>query len=143
MRNSLRSVPWRERRAGATARRAIYGAATRIEAEDALERFAARWAATYPASSPSGWLDWERLTRQCDSPAAIRRAISTTHAIESLHYSLRKVLQGRGGCPTDEAIVKLLSMGLQHVAKKWTQPLPAWTAALNPFVMLFGERVPV
>jgi hypothetical protein len=28
------------------------------------------------------------------------------------------------------------------VAKKWTQPIPAWKAALNQCVMLFGERVP-
>jgi hypothetical protein len=39
--------------------------------------------------------------------------------------------------------MKGLSMGLQPVAKKWTQPLPAWKAALKQFVMLFGERVQV
>jgi hypothetical protein len=38
--------------------------------------------------------------------------------------------------------VQLLYMGLQHVAQKWTQPLPEWKAALNQFVILFGERVP-
>jgi transposase-like protein len=32
--------------------------------------------------------------------------------------------------------------GLQHVAKKWTQPIREWKAALNQFVILFGERVP-
>jgi hypothetical protein len=34
-------------------------------------------------------------------------------------------------------------MGLQHIAKKWTQPMPEWQAALKQFVMLFGERVQV
>jgi transposase-like protein len=53
------------------------------------------------------------------------------------------VLKGRGAFPNDEAIVKLLYMGWQHVAKKWTQPIPEWKAALNQFVMLFGERVQV
>ena len=77
-----------------------------------------------------------------DYPPAIRRAIYTTHAIEALNYSLRKVLKGRGAFPNDEAIVQLLYMGLQHVAQKWTQPLPEWKAALNQFVILFGERVP-
>jgi putative transposase len=62
---------------------------------------------------------------------------------ESLNYSLRKVLKGRGAFPNDEAIVKLLYMGLQHVAKKWTQPIPEWKAALNQCVILFGERVPM
>ena len=143
VRNSLRYVPWRERRAVTADLLAIYGAATLIEAEDALERFAERWDAKYPAISPSWLLDWDRLTVQFDYPPAIRRAIYTTNAIESLNYSLRKVLKGRGVFPTDEAIVKLLYMGLQHVAKKWTQPIPEWKAALNQFVMLFGERVPV
>ena len=77
------------------------------------------------------------------SPSAIRRAIYTTNAIESLNFSLRKVLKCRGAVPKDESIVKLLYMGLQHVAKKWTQPIPEWKAALNQFVILFGERVQV
>jgi hypothetical protein len=34
-------------------------------------------------------------------------------------------------------------MGLHHVAKQWTQPIPAWKAALKQCVMLFGERVQV
>jgi putative transposase len=29
------------------------------------------------------------------------------------------------------------------VAKKWTQPIRDWKAALNQFVILFGERVQV
>ena len=53
------------------------------------------------------------------------------------------MLKGRSAFPHDESIIKGLSMGLQHVAKKWTQPIPEWKAALNQFVMLFGERVQV
>ena len=55
VRNSLADVPWKERRAVAADLRAIYGAATLAEAEQALERFAERWDAKYPAISPS-WL---------------------------------------------------------------------------------------
>lgn len=61
----------------------------------------------------------------------------------ALHDALRKVRKGRGAFPHDEAIVKLLSMGLQHGAQKWTQPIPEWKAALNQCVILFGERVPM
>ena len=134
-------MPWKERRAVAADLRAIYGAATRPEAEPALERFAERWDAQYPALSPSWLTAWERLTVFFDYPPAIRRAISTTNAIEALNCSLRKVLKGRSAFPNDESIIKVLYMGLQHVAKKWTQPIPEWKAALNQFVMLFGERV--
>ena len=75
-----------------------------------------------------------------DDPPAIRRAVSTTNAIESLNYALRKVLKGRSAFPNDKAIITVLYMALQHVAKKWTQPIPEWKAALNQFVLLFGER---
>jgi putative transposase len=143
VRNSLKYVSWKDRKAVATDLRAIYGAATLQEAEQALDRFAERWDATYPAISPSWLADWDRLTVFFDYPPAIRRAIYTTNAIESLNYSLRKVLKGRSAFPNDEAIVKLLYMGLQHVAKKWTQPIRDWKAALNQFVILFGERVPM
>src|SRR5499425_1242637 len=143
VRNSLRYVPWRERRAVAADLRAIYGATTLVAAEQALERFADRWDPKYPAISPSWLADWDRLTVFFDYPPAIRRAVYTTNAIESLNYSLRKVLKGRSAFPNDEAIMKVLYMGLQHVAKKWTQPIPEWKAALNQFVLLFGERVQV
>jgi len=143
VRNSLRYVPWKERKVVAADLRAIYGAATFAEAEQALERFAERWDAKYPAISPSWLADWDRLTVLFDYPPAIRRAIYTTNAIESLNYSLRKRLKTRGTFPNDESIVKLLYLSLQHVAKRWTRPIRDWKAALNQFVILFGERVPV
>jgi transposase-like protein len=43
-----------------------------------------------------------------DYPPAIRRAVSTTNAIESFNYSLRKVLKGRSAFPNDESIMKVL-----------------------------------
>ena len=118
VRHSLRYVPWKERRAVAADLRAIYGAATLTEAEQALERFAERWDTRYPAISPSWLADWDRLTVLFDYPPAIRRVMYTTNAIESLNYSLRKVLKNRGAFPNDEAIMKLLYLALHNVAKR-------------------------
>ena len=143
VRNSLKYVSWKDRKAVATDLRAIYGAATLQEAEQALDRFAERWDATYPAISPSWLADWEGLTVFFDYPPAIRRVIYTTNAIESLNYSLRKRLKTRGVFPNDESLVKVLYLALQHVAKKWTRPIRDWKAALNQFVILFGARVPM
>jgi putative transposase len=78
-----------------------------------------------------------------DYPPAIRRVMYTTNTIESLNYSLRKRLKTRGAFPNDASIMKLLYLALQHVAKRWTRPIRDWKAALNQFVILFGERVPV
>ena len=143
VRHSLKYVPWKERKAVAADLRAISAAATLAEAETALERFAERWDAKSPTISPSWLTDWDRLTVLFDYPPEIRRVIYTTNAIESLNYSLRKRLKTRGTFPTDEAIMKVLYLGLQQVAKRWTRPIRDWKAALNQFVILFGERVPV
>src|SRR5919202_1382084 len=143
VRHSLKYVPWKERKAVAADLRAIYGAATLVEAEHALERFAERWDAKYPTISPSWLADWDRLTVFFDYPPEIRRVIYTTNAIESLNYTLRMRLKTRGVFPNDESLVKVLYLALQSVAKKWTQPMRDWKAALNQFVILFGERVPV
>lgn len=143
LRNSFKYVPWKERKAVATDLRAIYAAATLKEAEQALERFSERWDAKYPAISPSWRKDWERLTVFFDYSAEIRKVIYTTNAIESLNYSLRRMLKTRGAFPNDDAILKILYLAINRVAKKWTMPIRNWKAALNQFVILFGERVTV
>ena len=142
VRGSLKYVPWKERKAVAADLRAIYGAATLGEAEQALERFSERWDDKYPAISPSWRADWTRLTVFFDYPREIRKVIYTTNAIESLNYSMRKVLKNRGAFPNDESIMKVLFMGLNNVAKKWTRPIRDWKAALNQFVIMFEDRVP-
>ena len=143
LRNSLKYVPWKERKAVATDLRAIYAAATLVEAEEALGRFAQRWDAKYPAISPSWRVDWPRLTVFFDYCPEIRKVIYTTNAIESLNYSLRKLLKTRGAFPNDDAIIKILYLAINRVAKKWTMPIRDWKAAINQFVILFGDRVPV
>jgi len=97
VRQSLRYVVWKERRAVARDLRAIYGASTLEEAEEALERFAQTWDPYYPTISTNWRRDWEWLTMFLDYPPEIRKMIYTTNAIESLNYSLRKVLEKRGG----------------------------------------------
>ena len=143
LRNSFKYVPWKERKAVATDLRAIYAAATLSEAEQALERFSERWDEKYPAISPSWRKDWDRLTVFFDYSPDIRKVIYTTNAIESLNYSLRRMLKTRGAFPNDDAIFKILYLAINRVAKKWTMPIRNWKAALNQFVILFEDRVPV
>jgi len=141
VRNSLQYVPWKERKAVAKDLRTIYGAATLVEAELALERFAEQWDEKYPVIAQSWRADWTRLTVFFDYPPEIRKVIYTTNAIESLNASLRKLLKKRGAFPNDEAIVKVIYLGLKKVEKKWTMPIQDWKRALNHFAILFGDRV--
>ena len=143
LRNSLKYVPWKERKAVARDLRAIYAAATVSEAEQALDRFSAGWDAKYPAIGPSWRADWQRLTVFFNYSPEIRKVIYTTNAIESLNYSLRRLLKTRGAFPNDDSIVKILFLAINRVAKKWTMPIRDWRSAHNQFVILFGDRVPV
>jgi transposase-like protein len=143
LRNSLKYVPWKERKAVAKDLRAIYAAPTLAEAERSLERFSECWDAKYPAIGPSWRADWQRLTVFFNYSPEIRKVIYTTNAVESLNYSLRKLLKMRGAFPNDDSIVKILFLAINRVAKKWTMPIRDWRSALNQFVILFGDRVPM
>jgi len=75
--------------------------------------------------------------------AEIRRAVYTTNTIESLNMTLRKVSQNRALLPNDEAVFKLMYLGLRTISQRWTMPIPNWSAAMNQFTILFDGRVPM
>lgn len=142
VRSSLKYVSWKERKAVAADLKAVYASPTLDAAESAIETFEEKWNVKYPVIAASWRNDWERLTVFFDFPPEIRKVIYTTNAIESLNYSMRRVLKKRGAFPNDESIMKLLYLGLNSVAKKWTMPVQNWKAALNQFAILFGDRIP-
>ena len=108
----------------------------------ALDAFEAAWSEKYAAIAPLWRKDWARLAPFFDYPPAIRKAVYTTNAVESLNYSLRRIVKDKGAFPNDEAIFKLLWLGLQEASKKWKRPIRDWKAALNQFVILCGDRGP-
>ena len=56
--------------------------------------------------------------------------------------SLRKVPVNRGSFPNDEAMFKLLYLGLMNISKKWTMPIRDWKSALNQFSIMFEDGLP-
>jgi putative transposase len=142
VRNSLSYVGWKERKAVAADLKQIYQAATLAQAEQALKDFGAKWDRKYPSISKSWRTNWPELITFLKYPADIRKALYTTNAIESLNRSLRKISKHRGVFPNQESLLKLYYLALERIAKKWTMPIHNWCAALNRFVIEFGDRVP-
>ncbi|MFL6212515.1 MAG: transposase, partial [Blastocatellia bacterium] len=70
-------------------------------------------------------------------------AVYTTNTIESLNMTLRKITKNRSLFPNDEAVFKLMYLGLRNISKRWTMPIRDWSAALNQFAILFEGRVPM
>lgn len=142
VRNSLRFVPWKDRKAVAADLKPIYQAPTREAGELALEAFAKKWDEKYPLISPQWRKRWALLSPFFEYPAEIRRVIYTTNAIESLNMSLRKILKVRGGFPNDEAALKLVYLALDRASRRWTMPVQNWKQALNRLAIIFAGRIP-
>jgi putative transposase len=142
LRASLNYVSWKQRKQVAADLKPVYRASTAEEAQLRLEEFAIKWDRPYPTIAQMWRRNWDHVTPFFAYPAEIRKVVYTTNAIESLNMSLRKVIKTRGSFPTEEAAMKLLYMGLEHIAKKWTMPVQNWKAALQRFAILFGDRLP-
>ena len=60
-----------------------------------------------------------------------------------MNRGLRKIIKTRGAFPSDDAVSKLLYLAIRNLSKIWTRPLVHWTAAINQFVIMYEERVPM
>ena len=76
-------------------------------------------------------------------PAEIRKAIYTTNAIESVNSALRKVTNGKGAFPNEEAVYKVLYLRIKDLKEKWAKPISNWNTIQLQLIELFGERLSV
>lgn len=140
VRRSLAFVSYKDRKRVAAKLREIYRAPTVAAAAAALTAFAeSAEGRQYPTIAPLWQRQWEYLTPAFAYPPDLRRILTTTNAIESLHSQLRKIIKTRGHFPSDEAASKLLYLALRNIHKRW-HPAPTWTKALPHFALLFPDR---
>ena len=142
VRNSLKYVGWKERKAVAADLKEIYSSPTVELAQPALERLEQKHNSSYPLIAKSWRSNWERINPFFNYPPEIRKVIYTTNAIESLNMSLRKVTKAKGAFPHDEAVFKIFWLALRSISQKWTTPVRDWKSALNRFAIQFEDRFP-
>lgn len=142
VRQSLRTVNWRQRKEVAAALRTIYLAPGEAAARTALATFAASpLGAAYP-EIPALWeRHWARISPALLYPVPVRRLLYSTNAIESLHATLRQSLKVRGHFPNADAAAKLLYLALRQATKRFNAP-KHWREAMRHIRLLFGDRVP-
>ncbi len=141
VRNSLKYVSYKDRKALVEDLKAIYKAKTLEEAELGLDDFSSKWDTKYPSISQSWLRHWDNVIPFFAYPADVRRAIYTTNAIESMNMTLRKVIKNKRVFPNDESVFKLLYLAINNISKKWTMPIQNWHGAMNWFIIEFGDRV--
>ncbi|WP_386693962.1 IS256 family transposase [Lonepinella sp. MS14435] len=141
VRNSLKYVTWKDYKAVTRDLKLIYQASTEQVALQALANFEQKWQAKYPLIAKSWQTHWANLATIFSYPDDIRKAIYTTNAIESLNSVIRRVIKKRNVFPTDESVIKIVWLAIKNASKKWSMPIRNWRAALNHFVLEFGDRL--
>jgi transposase-like protein len=142
VRAALRYVSYEDSKAVIADLKRIYAAATVLEAEQALENFAQAWDEKYPTIAKVWHQKWPDIITIFDFPPAIRKAIYTTNAIESVNSVIRKFTRNRKIYPNEDSAVKLVFMAIREASKKWTMPIHHWKQALNHFAIMFENRMP-
>ena len=95
MRNTLKYVPDKDRKAFATDLKTIYQAANEKKALAALDRVTEKWTPKYP-NSMKRWKDnWDAISSIFKFSATVRKVIYTTNAIESYRNNKKGQKDGR------------------------------------------------
>lgn len=140
VRNSLKYVSYKDRKAVASDLKRIYQSATAEEAEMELSAFEKAWGEKFPSIGKSWRKNWDNLITLFDYPDDIRKAIYTTNAIESLNSVIRKAIKHRKIFPSDNAVMKVVYLAMEKASVNWTMPIRNWKAAMNRFEIMFPDR---
>jgi len=141
IRNSLKHVPWKDRKSVATDLKTIYTASSEKAALEALELFGNKWNRKYPNILKSWEKNWAELSTFFKYPQEIRTLIYTTNPIESLNRGLKKISKTRSIFPNEDAILKLLYLAINDINKRWTQKAKNWGAIYAQLSIFFEERL--
>ena len=85
VRNTLKYVPYKDKKAFATDLKSIYLAPNEQQGHENLERVAEKWSEKYPNALKSWEQNWDVLTPIYKFSSDVRKVIYTTNAIESLN----------------------------------------------------------
>lgn len=140
IRNSVKFVPYKDRKFVCNDLKKIYGAVNLDDAEFAKEEFREKWDKKYPSIIKSWETNWAELTTFFAYPQEIRHLIYTTNAVEAYHRQLRKFTKTKTILPTDDAIRKIVYLSVREIIKKWTMPVRDWGMACSQIMLFFADR---
>ena len=142
VRNTLKYVPDKDRKAFAADLKTIYQAADEQKALAALERVTEKWTPKYP-NSMKRWKDnWDAVSPIFKFSTTVRKVIYTTNAIESLNSTYRKLNRQRSVFPSDTALLKALYLATFEATKKWTTTIRDWAQVYGELSIMYEGRLP-
>jgi putative transposase len=83
---------------------------------------------------------WNEVIPFFNFSPEIRKAEYTTNEIESVNYTIQRIIKHRHPFPNDETVMKLIFMDLKNSYNRWTMPIRDWGATLNQLAIIYRER---
>lgn len=140
LRNSLKFVVWKDKKAVAESLKKVYNASDEATALHLLDNFEEQWGKKYPYIAKSWRANWANLATFFEFPAAIRKIIYTTNLIENVNRCIRKYTKTKTMLPNDQAVEKVVYLSLMQISKRWTMAQRDWPMLLVHFLNIFGEQ---
>jgi transposase-like protein len=141
IRNSLRYVSEKDKKAFMADLKLVYQASTKEESYENLMKLEEKWGKKYPVPIASWYNNWENLSTFFKFDAHIRKVIYTTNIVEGFHRQVRKVTKTKGAFTSDNALLKLVYLVVSRISEKWTMPLHNWNLTLSQLYIMFEERL--
>ena len=142
VRNTLKYVPDKDRKAFAADLKTIYHASDEEKARQALDRVCAKWTEKYPNSMKRWYDNWDAVTPIFKFSPDVRKVIYTTNAIESLTSTSRRLNRQRSVFPSDTALLKALYLATFEATKKWTSTIRNWGQVYGELSIMYEGRLP-
>jgi putative transposase len=139
IRNSLKYVAYKDRKAVVVSLKDIYQANNKLLAEKALSKFDEQWTNKYPYIIKSWLENWDKLSQMFEYPDMIRKLIYTTNIIESFNSQLRKVTKSKRVFTNDQALIKLLYLVQLKIFEN-AGPILGWKQIMAQFIIIFEQR---
>lgn len=142
VRNTLKYVPDKDRKAFAADLKTIYHAPNESKALEALEKVTEKWSPKYP-NAMKRWSDnWDAVSPIFKFSSEVRKVIYTTNAIESLNATYRKLNRQRSVFPSDSALLKALYLSTFEATRKWSMPIRNWGQVYGELSIMYEGRLP-
>ena len=142
VRNTLKYVPDKDRKAFAADLKTIYHASDEEKARQALDRVSSKWTEKYPNSMKRWYDNWDAVTPIFKFSPDVRKVIYTTNAIESLNSTYRRLNRQRSVFPSDMALLKALYLATFEATKKWTNTIRNWGQVYGELSIMYEGRLP-
>lgn len=142
VRNTLKYVPDKDKKAFATDLKTIYHAPTEEQGRINMESVTEKWQDKYPNAMKSWRTNWDAISPIFKFSSEVRKVIYTTNAIESLNSTYRRLNAQRSVFPSPQALLKSLYLSTFETAKKWTMTLRNWGHVYGELSLMYEGRLP-